>query len=675
MFARIRRAIGAISVTEIAGQIHLEGIPANFITADIRREWGTSRINSYMFTSFTPYEIKLPSFFALEFLYILEKLRTTKGIRTNRRALDRIIRDLKDNTWLKNISIEHEPVLNFDRLKEIKLEMKEHQLKFLKWNNWTKPRYGLNGTLLSVPPGGGKTVNNIALACCAEAEVTFIISPLNAVDDVWNKTLKNEMVHPQKTWVASHDQPFDPSAKWCIFHFERLAEAVKLAAHHRGKRAVVILDESHGFNDMNSQRTALFLQLCQVLEPTDVIWASGTPIKAIGSEAVPLLRTIDPLFTEDVEARFKKMFAGDQSRAYDILNNRLGMISFKVPKSAFMTDEKPIVQDIYVEAPNSEEFTLPKVKEMMEAYIKERTVYYSYHKDRFYETYMRGLDIYEKTIKSDSERVEYSEYKRIVNIFVKQGFDNRTMGKMATKANLFEKTKIIPALPRDMKNQWIEAKSVVKYVMLKIRGECLGRVLSKQRERCHVAMVRSIDFEKYIDTAEKKTLVFTSFVPVVDEAFNFLKEEGYKPLRVYGDTNNELTSIIKSFREDEDVNPVIATYQSLSTAVPMTEANVLLLLNSPFRFHEQNQAISRCWRMGQDTQVYVYRFFLKTGNTPNLSTRSEDIQEWSRQMVDAIIGIDSGTEFDMGMECYGDNLAADCSQQSFITSLNPSRYW
>jgi len=197
MFARLRRAIGAISVTELAGQIHLEGIPANFITADIRREWGTSRINGYMFTSFTPYEIKLPSFFALEFLYVLEKLRTTKGIRTNRRALDKIIRDLKDNTWLKNVSIEHPNVLNFDRLKEVKLEMKEHQMKFLKWYNWTKPRYGLNGTLLSVPPGGGKTVNNIALACCAEAEVTFIISPLNAVDDVWNKTLKNEMVHPQ----------------------------------------------------------------------------------------------------------------------------------------------------------------------------------------------------------------------------------------------------------------------------------------------------------------------------------------------------------------------------------------------------------------------------------------------------------------------------------------------
>ena len=85
-------------------------------------------------------------------------------------------------------------------------------------------------------------------------------------------------------------------------------------------------------------------------------------------------------------------------------------------------------------------------------------------------------------------------------------------------------------------------------------------------------------------------------------------------------------------------------------------ANNLIMLNSPFRYHEQEQAISRCLRLGQDKTVTVYRVFLNTGKVPNLSTRSEDINEWSRQQVDAIIGIDSSTDMGFGMESIEDSL-------------------
>jgi len=37
------------------------------------------------------------------------------------------------------------------------------------------------------------------------------------------------------------------------------------------------------------------------------------------------------------------------------------------------------------------------------------------------------------------------------------------------------------------------------------------------------------------------------------------------------------------------------------------------------------QAISRVDRLGQDTQVYIYNFYLDTGEESNLSTRSGDI--------------------------------------------------
>ncbi|MFO5615195.1 hypothetical protein ACLBQC_32050, partial [Klebsiella pneumoniae] len=36
--------------------------------------------------------------------------------------------------------------------------------------------------------------------------------------------------------------------------------------------------------------------------------ASGTPVKALGSELVSALRVLDDLFTNEVEGRFKKAF-------------------------------------------------------------------------------------------------------------------------------------------------------------------------------------------------------------------------------------------------------------------------------------------------------------------------------------------------------------------------------
>ena len=118
-----------------------------------------------------------------------------------------------------------------------------------------------------------------------------------------------------------------------------------------------------------------------------------------------------------------------------------------------------------------------------------------------------------------------------------------------------------------------------------------------------------------------------------------LVNEGYKPLKVYAETNSELVPMVKQYREDPDINPMVTTYASLSTAVPLMMANTLIMLNSPFRHHEQDQAVSRCNRLGQDKQVYVYRFFLDTEGIPNLSTRSEDIFEWSKQQVEQILGV------------------------------------
>lgn len=684
MISAARRLIGSISVREANGFIYCQGLPANVITSDIARQWSTGRVNSYMFTRLTRSEIVIPSFFAVEFLHILTVLSTARKVRTNKRALQRLILELTENTWLRQIDAEHPDVLDFDQLKQIRFKLLPHQLDFIERYNWVKPRYNLRGLLLMVPPGGGKTISDIAIAVCCKADYVYVVSPKNAIYNVWQKTLLNDMAVPQTLWIADQGIAYS-GQKWRIFHYETLSQAIEMAKKEsNGKRIAIILDESHNFNDSVSLRTESFVTLCAVTKSQDIIWASGTPIKAMGKEAIPLIRTIDPLFNDDVENRFKRIFGQSAEKGYDILAHRLGLISFKVPKSDFMAEE-PTVTDIKVTIPNGQYYTLANLKTVMQNFIAERRKYYAARSEEDHKFYASCINsYYVPKPRTPEETREFVRYQSIVRMFIKNGFDSRTQGEQAKFCNIFERDCIIPTLPKDLKNQFIDVKSVVKYVDLKIRGECLGRVLSKERENCHVDMLKSIDFEGLIDGAEKKTLVFTSYVNVVNAAFDILANTGYAPLRVYGDTNSQLTDIIGQYERNPDINPLIATYQSLSSAVPLTMANNLILLNSPFRHHEQEQAISRCNRLGQDKPVTVWRVFLDTGAEPNISTRSEEILDWSRVEVSRIMGIDNSAVVDIALEDvfgamdeddeYGD-VSLCLEAQEIIPNKPPSLDW
>jgi hypothetical protein len=139
-----------------------------------------------------------------------------------------------------------------------------------------------------------------------------------------------------------------------------------------------------------------------------------------------------------------------------------------------------------------------------------------------------------------------------------------------------------------------------------------------------------------------------------------LIELGQNPLTVYGKTNKDLNDIIESFAKNDTLNPLVATYPSLSTAVPLTMADVMIMINPPFRDYIHQQAISRIHRLGSNTQVYVWIAGLDTGNKPNLSSRTIDILKWSQEQVAAITGVKSPFEVD------DKPLALESDNDSFI---------
>jgi len=215
---------------------------------------------------------------------------------------------------------------------------------------------------------------------------------------------------------------------------------------------------------------------------------------------------------------------------------------------------------------------------------------------------------------------------------------SKEMVEMAKWANDFEKDVILPLLPNDLKKEFKESRSAVKYVHLKVRGEVIGNYITKLRMKMTSEIVQHANLDKIINLAMKKTVIFTSFVDTVEIAYKHIKSLGFNALMLHGGTGDNAKSAVEKFTKDPDINPLVSSLAMLVTGVTLVEANTMVFLNKPFRFTDYLQASDRIHRIGQDADVYIYTIILDTGKAGNLSTRMEDIMEWSRDQFSDLVG-------------------------------------
>lgn len=635
----LKRALGIVYVVETADTIEIRGVKAQSLAKDIMKLWSSVRVERYMFNQIDGKFISFPKFFAPDVHYILMQVHNYKNSSTPKSVIRSALKELEENTWLKNITAEDIPdILDLQAaIPKFKKTPMPHQMKFFEAFNYRVPRYGLTGYLLSAGAGTGKTFTGLVLAEALKADTVLMVVPKNAVYRVWEAHLKDEYKVPQDSWVIADGKPYK-GQRFIIAHYEALDKA-RSVVHSRGGLTVVILDESHNVNAVESMRTQIFIDLCKGLQHKYVLWSSGTPIKALGQEAIPLLVTIDAMFTKDVEERFKKIYAGDTSRALDILRNRLGMLSFRVESSA-VVDNKTHSETVNIKIPNASQFTLDSIRIEMQNFIETRLKYYVSNAKVYRKAYDECLAVFAKAYVNSSERKKaFSTYNSYVAM-ISKGFDPKNHANEARYCNSYERGTIIPNLPDNLKKEFRGAKSVVKYPQLKVLGEALGGILGKKRVECQIAMIPGTDFKEIIEGAAKKTIIFSSYVPVVNAIAEHVKGLGFKPVVVHAQIDGTLPGMVGLFEKNPDANPLIATFQSLSTAVPLIMANTTIFTNVPFRDHELVQAKARTNRLGQDTECDYIFTYLDTGKTPNISTRSQEILQWSKEQVAAILGQD-----------------------------------
>lgn len=655
MFSTLRFIVGEISAEELPERIVIGGFSTRRFFKEVEKIYGT-RIQKGMMYQTTMTRIEMPIFFAYDFLVLLKSLlEHGEGRIFPKRSTRKMIEALEGLPIFKRTNQPVKSKLDYKKLSKFKLEPLPHQKDFFKVYDGNTQRFGLKGYLLAASPGSGKTMMGLYLSEMLNSSLTIIFSPNNALRNVWEKTLINDFNQTPSYYIF--DLVKEPTGKerYMVLTHENMKRGFELIRRYvkKGTKINIVIDECHAFNEITSDRTQILVDVCRILDCQDTLFMSGTPFKALGSEIIPFLRVVDNYFTVPVEERFKTVFGKNGLRALNILAARIGRSSFSVEKEAVFNNVRYEI-DLKITLPNGHEYTMTEIRKKMKDFIVERVGYYQAAAPRMEAEYLSLLLQFEMSLTSAQEKMRFNLYRQQVETIRRSNPRDVTVEIKA--ANIYENKVIIPWLSNDKKKIFRDVRSVYKYVSLKIQGEALGRILGKERERCNLDILRGLDNSKatcealewkdepftladIFGTSKTKAIFFTDYVEVITEAGRLFIEAGMKPMLVYAETNKNLSSIIQAVEKDPKANPIVATYKSLSTAVPLVMLDTCVFLNQPFRDHIKKQAEARLDRLGQKNELMYYNVTLDTGIEPNISTRSQDILTWSKEMVEQLLNV------------------------------------
>ena len=471
----------------------------------------------------------------------------------------------------------------------------------------------------------------------------IIVCPLPTIDRVWIKSIAQELykIKDQPIWHSKSNSKYN-NEKFILIHYEAMEKTIDIIQSLAKYKTCFIVDESHNFADKNSKRTLQLLDLVNVSNTKHLILQSGTPIKAYSTEIINVFRFLDSRISGDIYNRLYSLYSNPKGFFKEILKDRYGNISFHIEKKE--SNLKPVIKTyLNITIKNGSDYTLTNIKKQMKEFIDSRLKEILSNMDKYIASYEECLRV---AVNNGCEKtVDMKRYRRNVETIMKYAKSKQfyLITDVMKETTDMEK-EIEKYLPREMIKVFRDVKTLVKYPLLRIQGECLGRIVLGARINCHRDMADQLDYESLFETTLKDTIIFSNYIEVCKVANKRVTELGYKPVNIYGESTKNLASLVKTFTTDKKYNPLITTYKALSTGVPLTNANVIIALDLPFRMYLFEQAISRAWRVGQDSQVIVYILSLDTGDEPNINARNFDIIAFFNEEVEKLTGVSSAVD-------------------------------
>ena len=620
--------------------VYVENIDKSRLWQYMHRIYGTTTFIGKFFHSKSAWSRRLSCdlFFVPELLYILEEANAETH------KFSKVIAEVKKNTWIKDANVDVPTKVDMNTVMSFPRKPLPHQLEFIK-NVYTQYRdaYQLKGYLLAFGMGLGKGTTSILLAEGLHKKHIIVVAPKAVSVNVWPVEIE-DTVGDTTVWTTKNRfEEISKKTKYIVLNYEAVDKIIPYVRNFKSADTMIIVDECHNYKDIDSQRTKSLINLAEATRCEDILLMSGTPVKALSRECMPIFKLLDRFYNDKVQEELKEF-----SRYTNIINrlmhHRLGMVMHRKLKEEVLELPQKYENDLKLSVPGGEAYTLDAVKVALTKYYDSRYEFYKKDYEKYEQQFFDVLKYVEDNILQPEDMEEFNQYKKDIKEIHSWDVGNKTpqfsftpeMSALIQKVNKYEKFFIYPQLPNDLKKVFKNCKTIYKYLTLKVMGEVLGNELNRLRVEMTSKLIdkRIVDI---INNAEKKTILFSSYTDSIEIAEKVCRKYGLKPIVIDGSNSGDAKKLVSEFKQDESLNPLIASIKVMSTGHTINEANTVIFLNVPFRSTDYDQASERCYRIGQDTDVYIYKLILDTGEKHNLSTRMQDILSWSKEQFGQIV--------------------------------------
>lgn len=176
--------------------------------------------------------------------------------------------------------------------------------------------------------------------------------------------------------------------------------------------------------------------------------------------------------------------------------------------------------------------------------------------------------------------------------------------------------------------------------------QILTVLLRLRQTACHPALVSGLapyhgtsgKFEAILETALEilaggyKILIFSQFVAHLEQVKAMFDQHGIEHHSLYGSTT-ERKAVIERFKHSSNPCVFLISLKTGGVGLNLTEAGYVFLLDPWWNPATENQAIDRCYRIGQENPVTVYRFITRNSVEENVIR----LKEGKKQMEKAVL--------------------------------------
>jgi SNF2 family DNA or RNA helicase len=137
-------------------------------------------------------------------------------------------------------------------------------------------------------------------------------------------------------------------------------------------------------------------------------------------------------------------------------------------------------------------------------------------------------------------------------------------------------------------------------------------------------------------SSQHKILVFSQFVTMLDLIKTALDERSIRYEYLTGKTKDRAERV-RNFQEDDETRVFLISLKAGGTGLNLTEADYVFIVDPWWNPAVENQAIDRCYRIGQKKNVMAIRLICPD----TIEEKILVLQAGKKELIDDLIKIDS----------------------------------